>query len=227
LHFGVHYKNPETSAWEVEDAIPYLWEAYVNKYKPSVMAVARPRLLARTGDEVTFNGSKSVSLTGDIVSYQWIFTDGTTANGPVQKRSYSVAGEYSEVLKITDSKGNVDYDFTYIQVYDKDNPDKRIPAIHPVYYPTLDIKPGDPVTFLVRTFGSLTGDEVWDFSDGSGKVTVNSGVVQRQSHNEGKYASTVHTFEKPGHYLVRVDRINENGFPAIGHLHVTVNDEKD
>lgn len=222
LHFGVHYKNPETSVWEVEDAIPYLWESYVRQYKPEIMAIARPRLLARTGDEITLDGSRSISLAGDIVDYQWIFTDGTKATGQVQNRSYSTAGEYSEILKVTDSEGNVDYDFTYVQVYDRNHPGKRIPTIHPVYYPTLNIEPGDPVTFLVRTFGSDTGDEIWDFGDGSEKVTVNSGIVQRQTQNDGKYASTVHSFEKPGHYIVRVERINENGFPAIGHLHVTV-----
>jgi hypothetical protein len=224
LHFGVHYKNPETSVWEVEDAIPYLWEAYVRQYKPSVMAIARPRLLARTGDEVTFDGSRSLSLSGDIVSYQWTFTDGTTQTGPVQKRSYTKAGEYSEILKVTDLKGNVDFDFTYVQVYDRDSTAKRIPTIHPVFYPTLNLKPGDPVTFLVRTFGSDTGDEVWDFGDGSEKVEVNSGIVQRQTQNQGQYASTVHVYKQPGHYVVRVERINESGFPAIGHLHVVINE---
>jgi len=222
LHFGVHYKDPETSVWEVEDAIPYLWESYVRQYKPAVKAVARPHLLARTGDEVTLDGSKSIGLSGDIVSYQWIFTDGTIASGAIQQRKYMTAGEYSEILKVTDSKGNIDYDFTYVQVYDRDNPDRRIPTIHPAYYPTLNIKPGDPVTFLVRTFGSETGDEIWDFGDGSDKVAVNSGIVQRQTQNQGKYAETIHKFEKPGHYVVRVERINEFGFPAIGHLHVVV-----
>lgn len=222
LHFGVHYKNPETSVWEVEDAYPYLWESYVKQYKPSVIAVARPRLLARTGDEITLDGSKSVSLTGDIVSYQWILTDGTTSEGAVQQHSYSKAGEYSETLKVTDSNGNVDYDFTYVQVYDREDTGKRIPTIHPAFYPTMNIKPGDPVTFLVRTFGSETGDEIWDFGDRTEKVTVNSGVVQRQTQNEGEYASTVHSFDNPGHYVVRVERTNEHGFPAIGHLHVLV-----
>jgi len=225
LHFGVHYRDPVTSVWEVEDAIPYLWEAYAGKYKPALLAIARPRLLAWTGDEITLDGSKSFSLGGDIVSYQWTFTDGTTADGAVHKKSYSTAGEYSEILKVTDSKGNVDYDFTYVQVYEKGHPEKRIPTIHPVYYPTLNIKPGDPVTFLVRTFGSDTGDEVWDFGDGTEKVTVNSGVIQRQTQNDGQYASAIHSFQKPGHYIVRVERINESGFPAIGHLHVTVIDD--
>ena len=226
LHFGVHYRDPVTSVWEAEDAIPYLWEAYVRQYKPALLAIARPRLLARTGDEITLDGSKSLSLSGEIVSYQWIFTDRTTAEGAVQSRSYEKAGEYSEILKITDSKGNVDYDFTYVQVYDRDHPDRRIPTIHPAYYPTLNINPGDPVTFLVRTFGSDTGDEIWDFGDGTEKVKVNSGVVQRQTQNDGQYASTLHSFQKPGHYIVRVERVNEFGFPAIGHLHVTVADRR-
>ncbi len=222
LHFGVHYKNPATSRWEVEDAYPYLWEAYSAKYKPTAVAVARPHLLAWTGQEITLDGSKSFSTAGDIVSYQWTFTDGTSVAGAVQKRKYAVAGEYSEILKVTDSKGNTSYDFMYVQVSDRAAPEKRIPTIHPSYYPTLNIKAGDPVTFLVRTFGSDIGDEVWDFGDGTPKVTVNSGVVQRQTQNQGKYAETVHTFAKPGSYIVRVERVNENGYPAIGHLNVVV-----
>jgi len=224
LHFGVHYKNPGTSAWEVEDAYPYLWEAYVSKYDPSLVAVARPRLLAWTGEEITLDGSKSVSLKGEIVSCEWTFTDGTKAKGAVRKRKYDKAGEYSEILKVTDSKGNVDYDFMYVQVYDKADPEKQVPAIHPVYHPSLNIKPGDPVTFLVRTFGSNTGEEIWDFGDGSEKVVVNSGVVHRESQNEGEYAKTVHSFSRPGHYVVRVERTNEYGFTAVGHLHVVVNE---
>lgn len=222
LHFGVHYKNPATSRWEVEDAWPYLWQAYLAKYDPKAVAVARPHLLALTGQEITLDGSKSMSTAGEIVSYQWTFTDGATADGAVQKRKYSVPGEYSEILKVTDSKGNSAYDFMYVQVFDRKNRGKQIPTIHASYYPTLGIKAGDQVTFLVRTFGSGTGDEIWDFGDGTGKVSVNSGVVQRKTQNQGKYAETIHSFAKPGSYIVRVERINESGFPAIGHLNVVV-----
>ncbi len=31
-----------------------------------------------------------------------------------------------------------------------------------------------------------------------------------------------HSFEKPGHYLVRVERANESNHKAIAHLHVEV-----
>ncbi len=224
LHFGVHHKNPETGRWEVEDAWPFLWEAYVNEYDPQVVAVARPRQLLWTGQETALDGSKSVSLAGDIISWEWKLSDGTIASGPVQTMTYKVAGEYSEILKVTDSKGNVDYDFMNLQVFDRDNPENQVPTIHAVFHPTLGIRTGDPVTFLVRTFGSQTGEEVWDFGDGSPGVTVNSGVVQRQTQNEGRYAETVHSFATPGHYVVRVERTNEHGYTAMGHLHVVVNE---
>ena len=39
------------------------------------------------------------------------------------------------------------------------------------------------------------------------------------------YAVTEHRFARPGHYLVRVERTNEQGQRAIGHLHVLVEPE--
>jgi murein DD-endopeptidase MepM/ murein hydrolase activator NlpD len=222
LHLGLHQKNPNTSKWEVEDAYVYVWEAYVRQHKTPLTAVARQRHLLYTGQEATLDGTRSRSLSDEIISYEWTFTDGTTAEGPIQKRRFDKPGEYSEILKVTDSKGNVDYDFTSFQVYDREYPEKQVPTIHATYHPSLDIKPGDPVTFLVRTYGSNVGDEVWDFGDGTEKVTVNSGVVQRKSQNEGKYAETIHSFSKPGDYIVKVERTNEFGFTARTHLHVRV-----
>jgi murein DD-endopeptidase MepM/ murein hydrolase activator NlpD len=221
LHFSLHRKNPDTSMWEVEDAYTYLWESYVRQYAPAVIAVARPRHLLFTGQEATLDGTKSRSISDDIVSYQWIFTDGTTAEGPIQKKRYDKAGEYSEILKVTDSRGNIGYDFANLQIYDWEFPEKQIPTIHAAFYPSLHIKPGDPVTFLVRTFGSETGVETWDFGDGT-KKTVNSGILKRASHNQGKYAETVHIFSQPGNYIVKVERTNEHGFTANAHLHVIV-----
>lgn len=223
LHFGVHYKNPNTMKWVVEDAYAYLWEAYVNKYKPKIQAVARPRLIAWTNDAIHLDGTRSLSLEDNIVSYEWIFTDGSTAKGAVQKRKYDKAGEYSEILKVTDSQGRISYDFTYVQVFDKQFPEKQVPTIHPSYYPSQNIKAGDSIRFLVRTFGSRTGEETWDFGDGTERVVVNSGVVERKTQNNGKYAETIHSFSNPGQYVVCVQRTNEFGFTAIGHLRVIVN----
>ena len=165
---------------------------------------------------------KSKSLAGEIVSYEWTFTDETTASGSVQKKVYDKPGEYSEILKVTDSKGNIDYDFTVVQVYTKAGTEKTIPTIQAAYHPTLNIKPGDPVTFLVRTFNTAVSNEVWSFGDGSPDVTVKSETVNRETRTKGKFAETIHSYSKPGHYVVTVERSDEAGIKATAHLHVVV-----
>jgi len=223
LHFGMSHKETSTGEWGIEDAYPYVWEAFVNQYDPALMAVARPHHLLWTGQEAVLDGSKSKSFSGDIVSYEWTFFDGTTAEGAVQTKTYDKPGEYSEILKVTDSEGNIDYDFTVIQVYERGEEEQTIPAIQPVYYPSLDIKPGDPVTFLVRTFNSDVGNEVWEFGDGSPPVMVKSETVDRQNFIKGKFAETMHSFSEPGQYVVSVKRSDASGREAIAHLHVVVN----
>ena len=223
LHFDISNKENPTRTWGTEDAYAYVWESYVGQYNPALIAVARPHHLLWTGQETTLDGRKSKSLAGDIISYDWTFCDGTTSNGPVQKKSYDKPGEYSEILKVTDSEGNVDYDFAVIQVYDRNKPDQTIPAMQPAYHPTLNIEPGDPVTFLVRTFNTAVGNEVWDFGDGSPQITVKSETVDRRNYTAGRFAETVHAFSEPGHYVVRVERSDEAGLKAIAHLHVVVN----
>jgi len=229
LHFDI--KNADTFSGKIgiEDAYVYIWESYVQQYKPPLIAVARPHRLVWTGQEAVLDGRKSKSFAGNIVSYEWTFADGTTAEGPVQKKSYKKPGEYSEILKVTDSKGNIDYDFAAVEVIDRDSP-RQVPTIHASYYPTFGIKPGDPVTFLVRTFimGSISdcqaGNEVWDFRDGSPLVIVKSEFDQ-ENVTQGKYAETIHKFSKPGHYIVTVERINECGFKSFVRLHVDVKNQ--
>jgi hypothetical protein len=136
---------------------------------------------------------------------------------------YTRPGTYSEVLKVVDSKGNVDYDFAVVQVFDGTAPDKLPPTINANYYPTFGLKPGDPVTFQVRTFATRTGREVWDFGDGSAPVeTQSDGNVD--PHAKDGYARTVHRYAKAGHYLVRVERTGHNGARAVAHVHVRVGD---
>jgi len=221
LHFEIKNKETSSGNWGTEDAYAYVWESYVNQYNPSLIAVARPHQLVWVGQKASLDGRKSRSFAGDIVSYQWTFNDGTTAAGAVQNKIYNKPGAYSEILKVTDSKGNVDYDFTVVQVFDKENPEKRIPAIHAGFYPTLGIQPGDPVAFFVRTFYGDTGNETWDFGDGTPKLSVKSESIPKDP-SQGKYAKAVHSFSNPGHYIVMVECSNEHGYQATAHLHVDV-----
>jgi murein DD-endopeptidase MepM/ murein hydrolase activator NlpD len=224
LHFELKTRETVSGNWGTEEAYAYLWESYVHQYKPAVIAVALPHHLLWIGQQTVLDGSKSISFKSEIVSYEWAFSDGTTAKGAVQKRSYAQPGEYSEILKVTDSDGNVDYDFTVVQVYDRDNPGHTIPAMQPAYHPSLDISPGDPVTFLVRTFNTEIGSEVWDFGDDTPLISVISETPDRQNYTEGKFATTVHAFAEPGDYIVKVERSDEAGIKATAHLHVVVKD---
>jgi len=220
LHFDITSRQP-SGLWGMQEGYAFLWETYQRQHAPKLIAVARPHHFVYTGEKVALDGSKSWSASGKIARYDWTFTDGTTASGPTVERAYAQPGEYSEVLKITDARGEVDYDFAVVLVIDKSASDQLPPTIHPAYAPTLNIRAGDPVTFKVRSFRTTFGNETWDFGDGSEKVTVKSdGNVEQ--HAQDGYAVAQHRFAKPGHYLVRVERTNERGQRAIGHLHVPV-----
>jgi hypothetical protein len=223
LHFEIKSRQP-SGKWGTQASYAFLWEAYRRQYQPKIQAVARPHHLIFSGERIHLDGTKSWSPTGKIARYDWIFTDGSAETGATMERTYRRPGEYSEVLRVTDAAGRVDYDFAIVQVLDREHPDERPPTIHAVYFPTFGIKADDPVTFKVRTFGTTHGKELWDFGDGSGESTTQSdGNVER--HAKDGYAVIQHRYEKAGHYLVRVERANERGEKAITHLHVRVGEE--
>jgi hypothetical protein len=220
LHFEIKSRQP-SGKWGTQAAYAFLWEAYRRQYKPVLQAVARPHYLLFAGESATLDGSKSWSAAGKIAGYEWTLSDGTKAMGPTLRRTYPQAGEFSEVLRITDAEGRSDYDFVFVQVIDRDRPQEVPPGIHAAYSPTFGIRPGDPVTFKVRTFGTTDGKEVWEFGDGTEAVESQSdGNVE--SHAKDGYAVVMHRFDKPGHFLVRVSRSNRQGLKATTHVQVRV-----
>jgi hypothetical protein len=223
LHFDISGRQP-SGKWGIIEGYAFLWEAYLKEHKPKLLAVARPHHLAAVGEKVVLDGSRSWSADGKIAVYEWTFTDGKTATGALVERTYPKPGVYSEVLKVTDGAGRIDYDFAVVNIANKEHPEQQSPSIHAVYSPTFGTKPGDPVTFLVRTFGTTDGKETWDFGDGSPKVMVQSDGNVVKLAKDG-YARTVHGFEKPGHYLVRVERTDHRGFTAVAHVQVRVGQE--
>ncbi len=220
LHFEIKSRQP-SGKWGTQEGFAFLWEAYVQEHKPKLIAVARPHRLIFAGESVELDGEKSWSASGKIAAYEWRFSDGSTASGPRVERSYPAPGRYAETLKITDEAGNTAYDFAIVQVVDRDHPERAVPSIHANYSPTFGIRPGDAVTFKVRTFNTTAGSETWDFGDGSPPVTVHSDGNAVKLAPDG-YAVTTHRYEKPGDYLVRVERKNEFGVAATGRLHVRV-----
>jgi murein DD-endopeptidase MepM/ murein hydrolase activator NlpD len=225
LHFDIKSKQP-SGKWGIQEGYAFLWEAYRREHGPRIIAVARPHQLIWAGEKVVLDGSRSWSAEGKIERYEWTFTDGTAATGSRVERAYDKPGEYSEVLKVVDARGRVDYDFALVLVIDKHRNGKFSPTIHASHAPTLGIRPGDPVTFKVRTFfGEPTG-ETWDFGDATPPVSVRSDGNAKPL-GPGGYAETVHRYNQPGHYLVRVERAGPDGAGAVARLHVRVGKRPD
>jgi hypothetical protein len=227
LHFDVEGLQP-SGRYGIIEGYAFLWQAYHAEHGTRLQAVARPHHVAWTGDDVTLDATRSWSANGPehIKSYEWTLSDGTTATGPTVRRRYDRSGTYSEILKVTDDEGRVDFDFAVVQVVDREHPDQTPPSIHAVYWPTLGIKAGDEITFKVRSFriDRDDGHETWDFGDGSPTVEVQSDGNAVKLAKDG-YAVTTHRYERPGHYLVSVHRMNRRGQTATGRLHVPVDAE--
>ena len=220
LHYEIVGKQP-SGKWGTVEGYAFLWEAWLQQANPGVIACARPHVAALIGERVRLDGSCSWSRDPKGLHYEWTFSDGSKASGAIVERTYTQPGRYSEILKITDVRNGVSWDFMTVDVLDRSHPEQVPPAIHAVYWPTMDLKPAQAITFKVRTFGTTHGEEVWDFGDGSPRTTTKSdGNVKPMAPNG--YAVTTHTFAKPGDYLVRVERADAQGRRATAHLHVRV-----
>ena len=146
-------------------------------------------------------------------AYRWTLSDGRTVTTPTVSMTYAKTGTYSEVLEVKDSRGRVAYDFATVNVYS----DSQDPiTINASYFPSLEVKAGQALTFKVRTFGLIGGEETWDFGDGSPRRSTQSdGNAEKLAKNG--YAVIQHTYAKPGDYIVTV----KNG-AATTHLWVPV-----
>jgi murein DD-endopeptidase MepM/ murein hydrolase activator NlpD len=220
LHFEIVSRQP-SGRWGTQEGYAFLWQAYLREQQPPLIAVARPHHLTQTGERIALDGSGSWSRSGRIARHEWSFSDGTVAAAARVERSYSRPGEYSEILKVTDDRGNTSYDFAVVQVHDRPIGQPLPPSIHAAYAPTREIRPGDPVTFKVRTFGTTDGAETWDFGDGTPTVEVRSDGNVKALAPDG-YAVTTHRFARPGDYLPRVERTDRLGRKATARLWVRV-----
>lgn len=225
LHFDIVAPQP-SGRWGILEGYALLFEAYHHAYPDeTLVAVARPHLLAAVGDTVTLDGSKSWSRSGPahVTGYSWTFSDGKTARGPTVQHRYTKPGCYSEILKVIDKDGNIDYDFASVRVVNPKQPDQRPPSVHAAYWPTQLIKAGDEITFKTRAFNIAhdEGEEEWDFGDHSPKVRTRSDGNAQAQDPDG-YAVTKHHYANAGQYLVQVSRTNRRGETGTARLEIMV-----
>ena len=221
LHFEAKSRQP-SGRWGTQEGYAFLWQSYLERYKPDVIAVARPgHVVFAEREAVKLDASKSWSRAGGELEYEWTFSDGSSSDAVSVSRSYTRSGVYFETLKVTDSLGRIDYDFVPVKVFDQKDPHTQPPRLHATFYPTFDLKPGQPITFKVRAFNNTHGEEIWNFGDGSPEVKTKSDGNINQRAKDG-YAITTHAYSKPGDYLVHVRRPNEKGHHSEDRLHVRV-----
>ena len=223
LHFEL-IRPQEDGRFGSDSMYAFLHQVYQADNDEPVIAVARPQVLGFAGKPILLDGSRSWSAAGrDGMKYEWTFDDGTRAIGAKVEHVFEKPGRYRPTLKVTDADGNVDYDFGKVTAADPDVPPLGRCYLHASYWPTKNIRAGDEVTFLVRSFRFKpeVGDEIWDFGDGSPTVrTQSDGAIDHR--NKDGYAITKHRFEKAGYYIVTVRRSNDDGQWAVDKLDVRV-----
>jgi murein DD-endopeptidase MepM/ murein hydrolase activator NlpD len=219
LHFEIKSRQP-SGRWGTEDGYAFLWQAYLDEFRPDVIAVARPHRLAAVGEPVELDGARSWARRGAL-QHRWQLSDGTTAAGPRIVRQYSRPGTYSEVLEVTTDDGERAYDFAVVQVLDPADATAIPPTIQAAFAPTMNVAAGSPVTFKVRTFRTRDGEETWNFGDGTPPVKVRSDG-NANIHDPNGFAVVEHRYDRPGDYVASVTRTNARGLAATAHLWVRV-----
>jgi len=224
LHFDITMPQP-SGRYGITDGYAFIFQAYRETFKPVMIAVARPHIVAWKGKDVFLDGSKSWHSEGadKIMRYTWTLSDGSIKEGQIIENSYEKPGHYTETLMITDDKGRVSYDFVVVQVFDQTNPLPIPPSINVSFWPTTGINAGDNVIFKARTFGVRPdeGEEVWNFGDASplGRTRSDGNIVH---HAKDGYAVINHRFEEAGKYIVSVSRTNDRGETATGRVLVNI-----
>ena len=144
---------------------------------------------------VVFDGSESTGR--NITSYEWDFGDGTTGTGVTVSHTYTAAGTYTVVLKVTNSSG-----------FDTDTTTAKIAGAKPVANAggPYDARVGDTVTF-----------------DGSG--SVGSGLTYEWDFGDGSEATgqiVDYSYSRDGIFTVRLKVTDSNGEEDIDETTATI-----
>jgi PKD repeat protein len=134
-----------------------------------------------TDENIYFDASSSTDPDGDIVSYQWNFGDGSTAEGVSVNHKYADAGTFTVSLKVTDNTGNTSSANKNLTVSGNQSPTALF-----VYSPTSP-KPGENIFFNASNSSDPDGTIVkfqWDMGDGANRSGAE--ITHRYS-NAGTY----------------------------------------
>ncbi|MBI2405521.1 PKD domain-containing protein [Candidatus Microgenomates bacterium] len=175
--------------------------------------------LDMTGNEgqiLTFDGSLSSDPdgTGDIISYEWSFGDGATANGQTVSHTYTDNGNYVATLTVTDSAGASSSDTAQITI------NNVAPSIGTIIAPSTPVEVNMAIT-ASASFTDLgildTHTASWDWGDGN--ITV--GTVTKSDGSSS--VSDTHTYTSAGVYTITLTVTDDdNGMSTQTFQYVSV-----
>jgi PKD repeat protein len=185
------------------------------------IADAGPNQIATEDDMVYLDASNSRDRDGIVLFYEWNFADSTTDSGVFVSHSFSVAGTYTIILKVTDNEGLIDLDFVFVTV------ENTAPTIEA----GVDRTAFEDEILLFKADYLDTPSDIpdlifsWDFGDG----TFDLGVYVTHSYlNEGTYTVSLTVTDMDGSFTTDTLLVNViNPLPkANADFHMRVNEDE-
>lgn len=157
---------------------------------------------------VAFDGRGSSDVDGSITTYAWDFGEGSTATGEQVNHEFTVAGDYTVTLTVTDDTG-VSTSVAQVVTVREAQVANRAPTVTVAASPFQGDAPLEVV--LVATASDPDGDALsfaWDLGDGG--------------RREGD-ASVSYNYASPGTFTATVTVTDGRGGRAEASVDVTVN----
>lgn len=163
----------------------------IDKENATPVAMVNPDRVAAIDEIVPFSGKNSEDRDGNIISYDWDFGDGNSANGRDVEHAYAQSGRYEARLTIRDDSG--------LESAVSDT--KRLIVVNEP--PFADAGSDQHVTASVVEFSASRSSDQdskiirysWNFGDGQ----------------TGEGREIKHTYREPGDYLVGLEIEDDSG----------------
>ena len=172
---------------------------------PTVTVSSTPSQ-AKVNEPVTFDASPSHDMDGEpLEKFIWDFGDGSpkkTTTEPIVKHPYKKPGSYPVKVTGIDKYGQPGNAKLTQQVIDPKNPKKKLPPYAAITSDPPESKVDEPVKFDASKSHDFEKKPckkfVWDFGDGSPKVTTTEPYTTHPYKKQGKYPVTVEVTDRFG-----------------------------
>ncbi|MFC2078619.1 PKD domain-containing protein [Candidatus Bipolaricaulota bacterium] len=160
----------------------FLWGCFLIPNLPPTARIVSESQEGVPPLSIQFDGATSDDDDGIVCSYQWAFGDGTTSESMRPVHVYTLSGEYSVTLTVTDNDGDSSIANMSILILEPNAP----PVATFTAAPSA-VVPQETVQFDAA--GSLDGDGwivsyQWDFGDGQ---TAHGMIVEHQFSTPGTF----------------------------------------